>query len=64
MEMDKILKCHPSCKCKSGKRAVDELGNCHYWCSQYGYCGETEAHKENGVDCRYCAGIEILNAWS
>ena len=49
--------CPSSCKCKSGQHVVDKSGNCNYWCSKYGYCGETEAHK-NGVDCRGCAGIE------
>ena len=55
--------CPSSCKCKSGQvdnggHAVDKRGNCNYWCSKYGYCGETEDHKNDGVDCRGCAGIE------
>jgi len=46
--------CPSSCQCKSGHRSVDENGNCNFWCSKYGYCGEYEAHKEDGVDCRGC----------
>ena len=52
--------CPSSCQCKSGHRSVDETGNCNFWCSKYGYCGEYEAHKEDGVDCRGCTGIQIL----
>ena len=52
--------CPSSCKCTSGQHAVDKNGNCNYWCSKYGYCGETDAHK-NGVDCRGCAGKVRIN---
>ena len=41
------------CKCKSGQYIVDEYGNCNYWCSKSGYCGDTSTHKK-GVDCRSC----------
>ena len=43
---------------------MDKNGNCNYWCSKYGYCGETDAHKENGVDCRGCAGTESISVRS
>ena len=43
---------------------MDKNGNCNYWCSKYGYCGETDAHKENGVDCRGCAGTERISVRS
>ena len=55
--------CPSSCKCKSGQHAVDKTGNCNYWCSKSGYCGEKEAHK-NGFDCRGCAGIERIRVRS
>ena len=53
--------CPSSCKCASGQRKVDKNSNCNHWCSQYGVCGETDAHKQNGVDCRGCAGKERIN---
>ena len=53
--------CPSSCKCASGLRKVDKNGNCNYWCSQYGACGDTNAHKQNGVDCRGCTGKERIN---
>ena len=50
--------CPSSCKCTSASgykfHKVDENGNCNYWCSAHGYCGEMDAHKEYGVDCRGC----------
>ena len=56
--------CPSSCKCASGQRKVDKNSNCNHWCSQYGACGETNAHKQNGVDCRGCVGKERMNVWS
>ena len=47
--------CPTSCKCKSGKYDLDMNGNCNYWCSKSGYCGDTNTHKQ-GVDCRSCKG--------
>ena len=38
---------------------MDKAGNCNYWCSKSGYCGEKNAHKK-GVDCRDCKG-DILS---
>ena len=38
---------------------MDKTGNCNFWCSKSGYCGEKEAHKK-GVDCRGCSGIERI----
>ena len=52
--------CPSSCKCTLGQHAVDKNGNCNYWCSQHGFCGEKDAHKENGIDCRGCAGSERI----
>ena len=56
--------CPSSCKCTSASgykfHKVDENGNCNYWCSEHGYCGEKDTHKENGVDCRGCAGSERI----
>ena len=47
--------CPASCKCKSAQYNVDKAGNCNYWCSKSGYCGDKRAHKK-GVDCRDCIG--------
>ena len=47
--------CPASCKCKSAQYNVDKAGNCNYWCSKSGYCGNKDAHKK-GVDCRDCKG--------
>ena len=53
--------CSPSCQCKSAQNKVDKNGNCNTWCSMYGYCGDTDAYKEDGVDCRGCAGTERIS---
>jgi len=56
------LACPSSCKCASGQRKVDKNSNCNHWCSQYGACGETNAHIQNGVDCRGCADFSVPSA--
>jgi hypothetical protein len=32
-------------------------GVCKAWCSQWSFCGTTNAHKNKGTDCRQCAGF-------
>ena len=59
-----VSTCPSSCQCKSGKNKVDKNGNCNNWCSQYGYCGDTDAYRKNGVDCRDCAGTEEISVRS
>ena len=53
--------CPASCKCTPGQHEVDRNDNCNFWCSSLGYCGETENHKENGIDCRGCAGMKRIS---
>ena len=48
--------CPSSCKCKSDQYKVDEAGNCGYWCSKDGYCGDSADHIRLGIDCSDCKG--------
>ena len=40
-------------KCANCKDGATKLvgGRCQDWCSKFGYCGATAAHKAGGTDC-------------